>query len=288
MEHRLHIAGVVVLYNSSRAVLDNIKTYLDQVEFLYAVDNSIECDNSIVEALQRWEKVKYVRLGKNFGIAHALNVGMQKAIEGGYGYMLTMDDDSQASPNMVDAYLEFLEKCDDSERIGIVSPFHFYRNYTLSAVKGDKEVLTAITSGSLINLRSYQRVGPFLEQLFIDYVDFEFCLRLNANGYKVVQAGDAVLYHNLGDLVPHKILWMRIGATNHSPLRIYYRTRNRLFVAEKYLLKFPGFVLKDLVTFLNELVKILLFESERFEKFKMVFKGLADFILNRFGEYRKT
>jgi rhamnosyltransferase len=282
------IAGVVVLFNSRNEVLDNIRTYLSDIDILFAVDNSTEKNEHLIGELTCMDKVNYLPVGRNSGVAHALNLGAEKAIAEGFDFIVTMDDDSQAAPNLVSGYKEFLRSRNDVDSIGIISPFHFYKNYTEKVNPEVKEILTAITSGSLINLRCHQNVGPFLEPLFIDYVDFEYCLRLQAHGYRIIRLGSCVLYHALGSMISHKIFFRKVGVTRHSPLRIYYRTRNRLFVAKKFILKFPGFVLKDCVVFMNEMVKILLFEKERMEKFKMVLKGIYDFMSNRLGEYRKA
>lgn len=288
MEAQFKIAGVVVLFNSGKGVLENLETYCSQIGRLYAVDNSSATNASLSGELGRIKKVSYIHVGRNSGVAHALNLGAKLAIEEGYDFLLTMDDDSRAAPDMIGQFLMFLKHRKDIDSIGLVSPFHFYANYTDAAQLTNKEVPTAITSGTLLNLRAYEKVGPFLDELFIDYVDFEYCLRLRRNGFMLYQVGGAVLHHTLGDLVPHRVLFRKIGATHHSSLRIYYRTRNRLYVAKKYFTRFPGFVVSDFIIFGNELIKILLFETERTQKMKMVLRGVFDFIINTSGEYRRA
>lgn len=41
----MKLAGVVVLYNPDQKVLDNISSYIDELDVLYLVDNS-SVDNS--------------------------------------------------------------------------------------------------------------------------------------------------------------------------------------------------------------------------------------------------
>ena len=48
----MKLAGVVVLYNPDINVEDNIRSYLDSVDVVYAVDNSIS-DNS-----ERFQMIK--------------------------------------------------------------------------------------------------------------------------------------------------------------------------------------------------------------------------------------
>ena len=280
------IAGVVVIFNSHIEVVDNIRTYLSHLDILFAIDNSPESDTALVGELRRLPKVSYIAIGKNSGIAHALNVGAVQALDQKCEFILTMDDDSRAAPDMMDQFAQVLNSRTDIARIGIISPNHCYQNYSKELATDVREVGTTISSGSLINLQCYQRVGPFLDPLFVDYVDFEYCLRLRKHGYRILRAGQAILYHKLGDMVSRNVLGVKVGVTHHSPLRIYYRTRNRLFVARKYFFKYPGFVLRDLMIFVNELIKVGLFESNRKEKFVMMAKGIADFLSGSIGEYR--
>ena len=280
------IAGVVVLFNSSVEVIDNIRTYLDQLDVLYAIDNSILPNDDLVRELRLLPKVQIILLGKNLGIAHAFNIGASLALAQGHDLILTMDDDSRAEPEMIGHFVRFLSSCDDQSAIGILSPNHCYDGYTDELEIGNREILTAISSGSLVSLRCYEKVGPFLEPLFIDYVDFEYCLRLREQRYKIFRVGDAVLYHQLGKMESRKILGVKVGVTHHSPLRLYYRTRNRFFVASEYVFKFPGFVVRDVMILVNEIIKILLFETNRGEKLAMMTRGFGDFLSQREGEYR--
>ena len=136
-----------------------------------------------------------------------------------------------------------------------------------------------------MNLSAYKKVGPFNEDLFIDYVDFEYCLRLRKKGFKVLQLGVAKIYHQLGQLEKRNFIFKTIYVTHHSSIRYYYRTRNRLFVTKKFILSFPLFVLKDFFIFINELVKIVLFEKNKMSKLKILTYGVSDFLLGRYGKF---
>ena len=54
------IAAVVVLYNPTMDITKNIDSYLDQIDYLFAVDNSENNNSSIISKLEPTEKIKYV------------------------------------------------------------------------------------------------------------------------------------------------------------------------------------------------------------------------------------
>jgi len=275
------IAGVVVLYHPTREVVGNIASYLDQIELLFAVDNS---DDTACAALPGFAgpKVVYLPNHGNLGMAAALNIGAQRALAEGYDLLLTMDQDSFAAPDLVPRMLGCLAGR-DPEGIGMISPFHVTKSGHLPGSETCQDVMTPMTSGCLLNLRAYREVGPFLEKLFIDFVDNEYCLRLRQHGFGVVRANLARLEHSVGDT-------RKFGpfiATNHSPLRRYYKTRNRFLVFVRYVRFFPGHCLFDLVRLAKEIASIVLFEGEKLAKLRMMVRGAYDFLRGRYGRYER-
>ena len=169
------IAAVVVLYNPGQDSVENIFSYYKQVEAVYIFDNS-EKKNSIVEKINTLGSIKIVSNEGNAGISIALNTAASIAIKEGYKYLLTMDQDSRIPDNYV---AELLKEFDNKQNVGIVSSFIVHKKNPKKAQHNRVEdVATLITSGSIINLAAHKKIGGFLEKLFIDYVDNEYCLRM--------------------------------------------------------------------------------------------------------------
>jgi rhamnosyltransferase len=281
------IAAVVVLYHPDDSVFDNLNSYAQQVSAIFAIDNTEknQSNTHLREALRKNEKIIYLPNNENLGIAKALNIGAQCALKSGYKFLLTMDQDSTASPTMI-ADLVHAAAGEALNTVGILSPFHSTTTDPHPSTDKTTEVLTAWTSGSLLHLAAYKETGPFTEELFIDFVDHEYCLRLNLAGYKILKVNKAVLTHNIGNLKQHRLLWKYPTASNHSALRRYYITRNRFYIASQFKNKFPEFFREDLLIFLKELVVILLFENERLQKYKMILRGFYDYKKGFLGKYQ--
>jgi rhamnosyltransferase len=284
-ERAARIGAVVVLYHPPGDVLRNVESYLSQVDVLFAIDNSDSPDEDRIAPLRQLRNVVYHWNGGNVGLARALNRGAAMALEHRCDFLLMMDQDSVASSNLVS---EFSLYCSGHplKDIGLLAPFHAYRNFERPPESSKvREIPMTITSGTMLNLEAYRLVGPFLDELFIDYVDFEYCLRLRARGFRIIQLSGAVLDHALGNTVARTFLFRRVAVYNHDPVRVYYRFRNRLRVAWHYRFRFPGWSIRELFLFGNELVKILCFEDRKAPKCRMAFRGITDCFLNRFGKY---
>jgi rhamnosyltransferase len=281
----LHIAAVVVLYNPEEGVIKNISVFAEQVSKVYAVDNSESPAPGFERCLAEIGNIEYLPQGENLGMAAALNIGAATAIGDGFDFLLTMDQDSRVTPDMVAKMLGCL---DGRDGVGIISPFHALASDPKPATRGCEEVLTVMTSGNLLDLAVFRKAGPFLEDYFIDYVDDEYCLRLNAAGYRVVRCNDAVLDHNLGKITAHTYRGRTVYISNQNPLRRYYMTRNRFFVIEKYREHFPEYCKSQLVNLRGEIKGIILFEDEKLRKLLNTALGYLDYLRGRRGRFGAT
>jgi rhamnosyltransferase len=287
----MKVAGVVVFFNPHFEVWHNILSYLDEIDFLFVVDNSEIYNSELIKILQCHKRIEYINNFKNLGVAYALNLGAHRAIEGGYQWLLMMDQDSRFPQGGVGQMVEFV-KVYDNGYLGILSPRHNFGVENI--VKNDeycfcgkfriKYRLVTMTSGNFLNLNIYSKVGPFEEKLFIDYIDHEYCLRLNSLGYKVIEVCDNVLYHKLGD-IRRKNFFIRFYTTNHNYIRRYYITRNRLYVLGIYKNQFREFCQEDYKYQIKEWIKILLGESDKIQKITSIIRGIVDYKRDKFGKY---
>jgi len=274
------IGAVVVLYNpSKKEVLENIESFSSLVGKIFIIDNSDKASDINENTFSRFLNADYINNQSNLGIAAALNIGARLAIKDNCNWLLTMDQDSRVTVDMITMMLKAIDKYSN---IGMISPVHAGKTIAAITNKPDfEEVDSAMTSGNLLYLEAFITVGPFEEKLFIDYVDHEYCFRLKMNGFKIILANKAILEHNLGRIAKHKL---GLITTNHNFIRRYYMTRNRLWIREKYKNDFPAFFRHDYPAMWKELVKILLYEKDKLKKIRAFFLGVYHFKINKFGK----
>ena len=141
-----------------------------------------------------------------------------------------------------------------------------------------------ITSGSLMSLAAYNVVGEFCEPLFIDLVDHEYCLRLLRAGYEVIVATHARMSHALGNRRVVPVVLGSLTLMNSLPLRRYYVARNSIFIARRYFMEFPNWVLRLLFAiYITDTVIKIPRENGTAKKWAAVARGLKDGLLGRLG-----
>ena len=125
--------------------------------------------------------------------------------------------------------------------------------------------------------------GTMEDAFFIDYVDLEYCLRMRAAGFKVIECPKAILAHSLGHITQHKIFNKNFYTTNHNAKRRYYITRNRLVLMRRYFSKDREWAIAEFKGMAFETVKILLAEQDKASKVRYMVRGIYDAIFNRLG-----
>ena len=280
------VAAIIISYNPDNNLLDSINLLINQVEKIIIVDNGSESEKkkniNLIKDINN-EKIKIIFNEENLGIATALNIGVKDALKQGYNWILTMDQDSKVSSNMIEEMFEVYSTIDESERKDILSIFPNFVDERIQSIEENSEmnayeyVDADITSGNLLKAEVFDKVGFFDDSLFIDLVDTDFCMRLNEENIKMIKVRDAILYHSLGESQTVKSIFGKFNTSNHSALRRYYMTRNRFYTWEKYK-DLNSFTLnRDKKLFKKEFIKIILGENDKINKIKMVFKGYKDY-----------
>jgi rhamnosyltransferase len=142
----------------------------------------------------------------------------------------------------------------------------------------------AITSGNLVRLDLFEKIGLYDEGFFIDCVDFDLSLRLRRAGYAVHQVQGARMRHELGEATPRTGVLDRFYA-QHAPARRYYMFRNFLYLAERHARDFPGFIAK-LGVLQGLLALLILFRDPApLASYRAIARGLTDYIVRRDGPY---
>lgn len=260
--------GVVIVYNPTIKIISNIKTYIKYLKKLYIIDNSKNNNSDIFKDIQKSE---YIWNKQNLGISVSLNIAVNLAKQNNSIFLLTMDQDSYFDS---DTIKNMIKELNTNNSVAIYAPSYNMNNYC------NQNNQIVMTSGNIINIAICEKLGGFNNDFFIDCVDHEYCLKALSNNYEIKIIKETILHHELGNIKVHNIGIKKIMTTNHVSWRRYFITRNRLYINDMYKKKFPLFCKKELRNNKREMIKILLFEKNKFKKFYYIFMGKRDYKRN--------
>lgn len=273
-----NVIAIIISYNDPKALLATTLAIKDQVKEIVIVDNGSEAEyNEALTSIEINNNIHFIRLGKNLGIAKALNIGVKYALDKHASWVLTLDQDSLASQHMVDNLLEIAKVRIDA---GVITATTDQVEFAPRV----KELDVAITSGNLVNIKVFDNVN-YNDSYFIDSVDFDFCLKVRDAGWKILQSGDAFLSHRLGTQINISFMGLNFNYVQHSPLRRYYIFRNHILLFKDHFRKHSFFLFKKSMFLFKIFIAIILFDKKRFKNLKMIFKGINDGFSNKRGPF---
>lgn len=244
------LAGIV-LYNAEiERLINEIESVLPQVDIVCLCDNGSVNISAIERRINGNDKIVLLKNEKNLGIGTASNQICSFAEENGFEWVLMLDHDTVCPDNLVVTY----KKHTDNEFIGMMCPNVVDREivhnlYYSSENEETEYIQRCIQSATFIKLSAWKKCGGFNEWMFIDFVDFDFCKRLEINGYKILRCKTVTVDHQLGKRVKTKnadffmSLYRKTGKSvfkyftyknEFSPARIYYCTRNNIAYIKMY------------------------------------------------------
>ncbi|SIO59032.1 rhamnosyltransferase [Burkholderia sp. GAS332] len=286
--------GIVVVFYRPDAACVRRANRLAEAGPCIVVDNTEQVCTSGELGLD--ERVVYVPNGSNRGIATAINQGVELLLRAGCRYALVFDQDSEPSSHLLGALpialatalsqhakVALIGPAYEDLRLGGVAPFVRFGYLRLRRVEpvGTRPLSVdfLITSGSCINLAAWREIGPMEDDLFIDFVDLEWCVRARAKGYELLGAPTVRLAHELGG-EPVRIFGRPYPS--HSPLRHYYLFRNAVSLIKRDYVPW-SWKSTELIKFPFRLAIYGLFLQPRLEHLRMAFIGIWHGLIGRMG-----
>jgi rhamnosyltransferase len=278
---RSDICALVITHQPDDEITRYLAAIRPQVGALVVVDNNSNPDIlGILNRSAEQFEFELIINKENVGVATALNQGVDWAKSKGYRWLLTLDDDTEALPFMVDTLIAVHDSLENKEKVALIGSSYWGREQHIRSPDTGLDLFSivkaVITSGTLASLSAVDRIGPFRDSFFIDHVDTEYSLRARSRGYIVVKALKPAMLHSIGTASTHAIGWMKTQTTNHSALRRYYSTRNLIFVSRLFYKAEFLWVVSTIYSWMKSVVLISLFENDRPAKLRSILAGILD------------
>ena len=239
--------GIVTVNYNSAAFIGEFIDSLARVEYpsyrLVVVDAASR-DGSADEIARRCAGAHLIRCKENVGIARGNNLGAEFCRQWGFDYILFLNNDTTHEPG----FLRVLAEAADARTMTVPRILYAHDRRLISTHAGDfdwnlglfrhtyhgkldgpatrhrRELQTASFCCLLMPARAFDEAGPLDERFFMYYEETDFLRRALARGYRLLYVPEAVVYHR--ESASSGGGWM-------TPFKLYYATRNRLYLVRK-------------------------------------------------------
>jgi len=294
--NRPSIASVTVVYNAEHIVGKQLDALVRQS---YGLDEIIVVDNGSTDNTARLVSTRYpgitlLSLPCNTGVGGALSTGLDyAALRKKYDWVWLLDDDSVPRHDALEELVKGLGSLNGAaDTVGILAslPVHSGKNLSYPgllwkngwiapdsdrAAQNVSFVDAVISSGTLIRGQAVARAGLPRADFFMDFVDFEHCLRLRRHGYAVGVVRSSVLEHEIGSPREIRFMGRSFVWADHAPFREFYLWRNYIFTIWNY---YPNWRSKFFVLrrFFRHAAVVALLGKRRLSCLRMMYLGLRD------------
>ena len=219
----ISIGCIIVTYNPDEQRLkESINSVLKQCNQILIIDNKSSNIEQIKQIIWHTSNIELIELDHNYGIAKALNVGMDKFRENPMDWILMLDQDTLILCDIRSIVLKANYKTGiiQMSNIAINSKNLFFINN-----------VPIIISGSIINGKIIPIGLKFREEFFLDHVDTDFDFQIRKLGFAILRTAQKCMDHEWGV----KVLIGRNKTKYTTNLRVYLTVRNgtRLILEKK-------------------------------------------------------
>ena len=247
---RPKVAAVILNYRTPRDTLEAV-TSLEAAGYenleVIVVDNAPKGEWSDT-FLQEHPRVIFLSTETNLGFSGGCNVGIRRALEEEADYVLLLNSDALAGPEMVTELVRLAEIHDQAGILGPVILFNdhtrvWYQGGTLSRILGytrhpgmgksqETEIdvfPTDFVPGTAMFIRRavFEEVGLLDEDYFLYVEDVDLSERARRANFEVVYCPSAIALHKVSASAGVR------GTNILTPLRAYYFARNMILFIRK-------------------------------------------------------
>jgi rhamnosyltransferase len=235
----------------------------------------------------------------NLGLAAALNQGFCAHVERGLQWAIAFDQDSMPAegfgrtittaalrpPRAAVTGANWIDEAHPERaplhlRRGASFPMFFQR----TAAEHDLDDVTCvISSGSLFDLTTWGELAGFDQDLFLDLVDTDYCVRAARLGRCIRVAAAARLRHRRGAKRAVHFAGRTFFPAFMPPLRLQYLFRNRVRLLSRHAEFAPHLLSFELVYAAKILAEITVLEDQKLAKLAGCARGIWDGITGRKG-----
>jgi rhamnopyranosyl-N-acetylglucosaminyl-diphospho-decaprenol beta-1,3/1,4-galactofuranosyltransferase len=293
---KLSVASVTLAYNSVHLLPEQLDRLLRQSRSLdeIVVVNNASTDGTLDLLRRDFPQVTVVNLPSNGGAGGGYAAGLAyAAIEKKHDWVWLLDHDSLprndalqmllAAPQLTDENADeigMLASCPTNSKSDVA--YHgvlWGTTWETPSPEVSRQpvyfVDVVISSGSLVRREVVEEIGLPRADFFIDFVDFEYCLRARRHGYKIGMVRDSHLAHAIGTPRTVEIFGFSKSWTQQPAWREYYLSRNYTYTIWNFYADWKSklFTIKWL---LRHAAAIAAFGKNKRECIRMMLSGFAD------------
>ena len=265
-------------FSDSKALdqqLNDLATYIYHIDKLIVFNMSKTDLSPLYEKLKRYKKAEYADCD-NYGEVNNYRLALNQALAEEADYAVIMEPGYFYEE---DAFLKLKRFLMEEEiKPAVLTPLPLFTCTDKKQTKEIwREILGAHLLGALLDTRTYRESPGFIEDYYQTTFDYDYCLSVRQKGKKVVLLNNAILRSRHYTVVEKRDFLIKRSGFERDLVELYYETRNRLYLWEKYKSIDPKYVKLDKALARAEKKEIKYTDKSYRDKLIIIEKANADY-----------
>ena len=292
------IAIIIINWNTYQLTFNCLKS-LEECSYknkkVFFVDNG-STDGSGDKIALEFSEINYIKNEKNEGFTGANNKALKVILKQNFDYVLLLNNDTEVNPNFLSLLVARMES---DKNLAATQPlildlphkktiwnaggsFNTFFGLSKTRLKGVTykpklkiQTFTNWISGCciLVKIQAIKEVGLLDNHFFAYFEDVDWSIRMKNQGYKLGVVPKSIIYHHSSGSTKKN---NTSNEGNLSPYAHYLNVRNHIYLINKHALFFnsTGAMTYQILKITSYSIYFIL--RCRFEKLKMVWRGMLD------------
>ncbi len=284
----MKISIVTVSYHSQKTIeklLESLSAQTDNSFGMFLVNNSQDDTQEISAIASRYPFVDYSQNPINNGFAGGNNVGIKKALSTGADWIILLNPDTEASPELISELKARLKELDGIVGFPIQEPGQKVWGGKIEWLKAELQQNTSkpvsdfyVHGGAMaIHQETIKKIGYLDEEYFLYFEDVAYSLKAKEAGIKLTYLDQPVISH----------LVSASTKTLGSATLLRYHYRNALYLNLNYAPIFNKVlaIFWSVIVFIKQIFKIITGRNKA--QSRAIMAGILDFYQEKMGAISK-
>lgn len=284
----LFITKKIVTDEDIRKYASDVATYIPYVDKLTIYNMTGTDLTSFYLGIAKYENIDYTDC-KNLGEVNNYKRALLQAQKNHADYTVVLEQDYFYEEDVFLELKKIILNWSDGDLPTILSP---HPKFTCEMFFPSEEQLRMVKGvhlvGTFINVKDYFESEGFLDLYYETTFDYDYCITSRINGKRVFVANNLVLRNRNFKVLTKKILTFEVSSYEKSPRKLYYETRNRYYLWEKFKNLDPEYVAIDKKLFKGEVKEMNICDRMRLYKKDIMEEARKDALRGNMGEQKNS
>lgn len=262
----------------------DISTYIPYVDKL-TIFNMTETDlGPFLDYISKYKNIDYADC-ENLGEVNNYKRAMLQAKKNNADYTVILEQDYFYEEDVFLNLKKIILDWSDKDLPTVLSP---YPKFTCEMTFSNEEKLRSVKGvhlvGTFINVKDYFESEGFLDIYYQTTFDYDYCITSRINGKKIYVANNLIMRNRNFKILTKKVLTFEVSTYEKKPVELYYETRNRYYLWEKFKNLDPEYIAIDKKLFKGEIKEMNICDPLRRYKKDIMEEARKDALRGKMGK----